>query len=1156
MKNRNLALILVLFSTLMTSYAMGQDQHTAVISLKTERNLPTDLVDESGRKLSFQDLDALFRQTGDLSKLNPIENKFWQNKKYDAIDTALHEQMPTAEDGVVAKAEALGSVPALGLVTIKVMTAKSPQKNYSLTFGLDTHSSLLKAALLRKIGYYQMSPRYYQSIQVKFSDVKSMKNFINEAFCPDNTDDINPSCLFVDPIKRGFITDINESAATLKIHGAYLEAQDANVISFFDGLAPSSGSGPEQGERTFRALLIPFVIGDLGESINRYSINPFAVVGDVARVNYFDADYFSQTSGSDARWILRRMAQLTDADWHDIAEASSLPQQYRPLVESKLKINFRNSMRNFFSKTEFDSLYRLNSIPKLSSINSDDGSVKQGIVTLEKTPGYPQRFSHGPRQSPFESGDFLRFLKVKAQSDTFGWVIDQLVTKVNKAEFQPHVLDQKINGIEVGPSGVRPLVTASVLQGGVQANGARMITTGTFYGSSAPVQMVDTVSIGASIGYGRFAEALSGITSVRGANLSYVRNFTHVRPVTSMKDAAKIKFEEVITNFRIKSIASPLKTGKLSEFLSQLQNNEVFTITDSIAVNGQLSWKTGLSALIGIGSVAPTLGVSADAGTVNLRQIQFTRTDAGLQIFIRNNNQKMFGVGLDVDYYINLLKLQTQTTYSDYKTDIFQLNFNADEVSRLEKLSQDAAKDPTTVISDEDQVKIKANNNLTRILKALILRSNVDPIYQKGIPFEQRDGNIDQYHVDHQLKTKEAKAKFLWLRSSRMKEQHILGIRKEDIPKVVDNVAVQNPTIQIVSNRQGELVGRDKFGFALNLLDGFIQNKFANAPTLSVESQNPSTMPYGQAQWKMVRTDSEFTSPQRTGQLPTVSIIEHVWGGWSLKKPQLDQILQSVKAETDKIEMSSGPILPDEAFYQVKKVDFFRVTSHLSLLPSAVDRIKQLMAVDEIANKVQDESAPIQTVEKQKIKKSLWARLKNVFSSRKRPEDKVVYDKILELVGDGDKQAGYDQCRINQAQAQQQNESTAYVLNTTVYYKGQRYECIEPWIERLIKLSRSFPQNDIVKQNQWMTKVLYVLDEKIPQAYFLNYLGEKNFIYYLDVVGFRSGDEDGDDGEQISKVYGNPGGKDSVYANGLISVLAIKSGILPIELDRSEGSFQ
>ena len=172
MKNTNLALILVLFSTLMTSMAMGQDQHTAVISLKTERNLPTDLVDEEGKNLSFQDLDRIFRQTGDLSKLNPIENKFWQNKKYDAVDATLHAQMPTPEDGVVAKAEAVGSTPALGLLTIKVMTAKSPQKNYSLTFGLDTHSSLLKAALLRKIGYNQMSPRYYQSIQVKFSDTK------------------------------------------------------------------------------------------------------------------------------------------------------------------------------------------------------------------------------------------------------------------------------------------------------------------------------------------------------------------------------------------------------------------------------------------------------------------------------------------------------------------------------------------------------------------------------------------------------------------------------------------------------------------------------------------------------------------------------------------------------------------------------------------------------------------------------------------------------------------------------------------------------------------------------------------------------------------------------------------------------------------------
>ena len=42
--------------------------------------------------------------------------------------------------------------------------------------------------------------------------------------------------------------------------------------------------------------------------------------------------------------------------------------------------------------------------------------VVGGKVMTEKIPGYPQRFSHGERQSPFESGDFMKYLKKNLQT--------------------------------------------------------------------------------------------------------------------------------------------------------------------------------------------------------------------------------------------------------------------------------------------------------------------------------------------------------------------------------------------------------------------------------------------------------------------------------------------------------------------------------------------------------------------------------------------------------------------------------------------------------------------------------------------------------------------------------------------------------------------
>lgn len=1169
MTNMKQIFLLAMASAFLALSAKAQ-QVAVDIPLNTFLKPPTDLVNAEGKPMTSDDIVKAFNQTKDVSNFDPIENNIWQKKRFDAVYVKRVADMPKDDDTVVYDADQFASATRiLGLYSATVSPLKKPEQKFGINFGLTVHASMLRAALLRKLGYFQQSPRYYKQLKMKFKDAKQMHLFIEKAFCPKDITEANIDCLFLDPIERKFITDINEEAATLNVHGAYLEYKDPQVKTLFDGLSPAPlGPNSFEGTRAYRALIIPFVLADLQESINRYSVQVCAVQGGRVAINYFDGDYFKTTDHFDVKWILFQMAKLTDTDWEDIAKASGLPSSLQELVEVKLKYRFKNLMGCFLSKEEVKNNYKLNILPKLSTINSADGYVKNGVVTQEMIPGYPQRFSHGPRQSPFESGDFLRYLKVKTQSTAIDWVVGEMTKKINEKNFPIKVLDQKINGVEVGPKGVRPLVTARYLQGGIQADASRLITTGTFYGSASPVQMVDTITVGAAIGYGRFAEALSGITTQAGANISYVRNFTHVRPVTRMKDAAKVDFDELLTKIKISQIAAPLKNGKISEFLKGLQDGEVFTITDSISTTAQVSWTTGIDALIQLGSIArPTIGISADASGVVLRQIQFTRTDRGLQVFVRNNNQKMFGLGLDLNYFINLLKIRAETKKSDYQTSAFVIDLDVEKIAQVEvlasALAQEEAGEVTgIVISDEDKEKIKENQKMITILKALILRSNVDPLFQKGAALEQRLTDINQYEIQHELKTKEVRTKLLWFRAARLKEQHVLRIRKEGLPPTVNGVAINNQDIEIVTNRKGEMVGRDKFGFALNLLDGFLKELSPNAPALATNVDNPSTMPFGKAQWRMIRTDSEITSPARTGQLPTVASIEHVWGGWSLKPGELNAILDLVKKEADQVNSGQGPLFPAQSLYQVKKVDFFKIVSRLALLPSAIQRIKQLMAVEEInqiapAVETSGEQPEIAIEKKVKMKNHILTRIKNIFKTSKRKEDQVVYKKILELSGDGSSTAGLEECKAEVQQKQNAIGDGGQYMNTTgAYYKGQSYECLDSWMLKLIKLSRSFPKNNLKKQNEWMTEVLFVLDEKIPQAFFLNYLGKEQFVYYVSVTGFRSGDEDGDDGEVLSQIYGTPHAKDAAYANGLISIIGLKSGILPIELDRSEGSFQ
>jgi hypothetical protein len=109
-------------------------------------------------------------------------------------------------------------------------------------------------------------------------------------------------------------------------------------------------------------------------------------------------------------------------------------------------------------------------------------------------------------------------------------------------------------------------------------------------------------------------------------------------------------------------------------------------------------------------------------------------------------------------------------------------------------------------------------------------------------------------------------------------------------------------------------------------------------------------------------------------------------------------------------------------------------------------------------------------------------------------------------------------------------------------------------MDKLMTLAATYPQKDEAEQVRWMTQVLYILDEYIPVAQILNYLGQENFIFTIRINGFRTGDEDADL-EYFSNSVGEPK-KNIDYANGLFQMFANKTGITPVEIDRSLGGFK
>jgi hypothetical protein len=1114
------------------------------IPLNTFTKPPSDLR-LNGKNLSFADMAQMHQQDPEgLSKVNPVENKYWQNKKYPAVDAVLHAKMPKSDTGVSFD-NYIGANRELGIYSVVIRTEAN--EKYVLTLGQQVNSSLLKSALLRKMGYYQESPKYYPKIKVTFPSKEAKETFINTAFCENGPSEAAVDCLSISP----FMTDTNKKEylshsgdLSLYVHGCYLEKMNAEVPSLFDGLTPAStGSLPYfSTSRAFRGLLVPFVVGDLGESLNRVSTQAVEIRDGWANINYGFDYYFDETGASDVQWATRILAGLNDADWDEIIQASQYPESTRQLVKAVVMSRAKNFVDGFIKKSERGIFTA--QIPSLK-YDSKNGYVKKGKVVVESIPGYPQRFSNGDRQSPFESGDFARYMKVKGISSAISIAIDKLEDVVH-ANF-PISLGQNVRGVEVGPQGVRPIGNFSAMNLGLGLNASRTITTGTFYGSTAPIQLVDNIAVTASVGLMHMINEIGGYGISLGGNVAYTRDFTHVRPLNSIKESGQVSLMDINVKSKLKKLGKLLEDGKFKDqagdkpgtdgfvdFMAELRSGEVLLITDSIGAAAQAGASVGLDSLIGFyaGPISPSIGLTAGGAKVLLRQIQITKTDDGLQVFVRNQNTRAFSLAFDVNYFINLLKIKAETVNTDLHTDAFILNYNSEFVAKGDMSGQEGGIDLNA--DEELKAKYEQQKKFGRqaagALRGLIRQSSTDKLFAY-FPFQR-------FSIDHKLNTKTIKTKILWYRATKLNEEHLLTIQKPVINTPEGSTVVNQP-IEIVSYRKGELKGRDLLGFGLEGADG-VSSRYLKefAPTLNQATQNPTQMPFGQAQWRIVKTETEITKG-REGALPMVSTIQHMWGGWSIKAKKLTAILESIKEHIKGTEYDGSELIPDNTFRNLDKIDFYRVTTNLSLMPSGIDKMKSLIVEPETEGLTLD-------------KPTFFGRLLRKIVSikdKRRLEDKAVYNAIISMIGDGD----YNKGRAIYIATCAANTADGYVY--TERLKGTEYECLEPWLKKIIKLSREYGKGSLREQNKWMTEMLFVLEEKIAFSSLLKFLGKENYVFYIEIAGFRSGDENADIGTYMSNILGEPE-KKRPYSNGLMTVISEKSKIISTELDRTQADFQ
>lgn len=1105
------------------------------LPLKSVKKPSSDLIDNSGVPLDVGQAAALAAKGQDLSAMNPAENKMWQNQVYSAV-----EDIPGAYPAGPTGVKFLSEEAALPFTYMsRVQSQENPDLFYRLSLSRYTHTTLMRAALLRKLGYYVPSPKYYRNLRVFFASEEEKKTYLKNA----------QESMISDFDSRGWILENNTKNHSVVFSDAMLEPAVAEYFDVQWGYAPDPNN-PDQlpavqrysRYRAYRALILPFVLVDVPESINRYSPKMGSVLSGHVVLNHPSAESFASCTYEDARWLARRLAQLRTQDFQEIVRAGAFPAELEELVLAKLLYRASNTLELFNLKGQ-----GAWSLPNLN-INSRNGVVKDGKVVQEFVPGYPQRFAHGDRQSPFQDGDLQRYLGIRGTTAVIGTALNHINTLLDALKIE-HLA--KSRGEEISSRIARHIKEKPLEPlyqkveawggpvGGFNLGATRHVTTGTYYGSSAAIQLVDNLSVAARLGYFMALDGVPSISPMGGANVVVMRDYTHVRPLLSIKEGTKVPWTDLIIPSFMSRLSGVLtekdlvasSDGKsmrqpLDAFLSELRDGEVFTITDSVALSvyGQIS--SSLDVLGGVGPMnfMGSVALGVDASRAILRQTSFMRTKEGVQVYIRAQNNKTLGATLDVNYFINVMRARANATAIDLRTDAFVIDYNPEYADLLD-----------TDQADQKFVKdfVATRDNLKPALRALFKSNDPELLYSN---FDHK-----KFEVDHELKTKEFRLKILAMRLNSFTEDHLLKIRYPRNPEAPE-LDPKDEEVTLFSNKKGQLQGRDLLGFAFDWLEGILNKWFAKgrANLAQTDDPNPANTPFGKAYWRMVTTEADLTA--KGPQYPSVSVIQHVWGGWHLDRNRFLKLVNEIQADLKGAPGMSYRLIEPEVFANVTAVDFYRITANLSILPKGLNRIRDLILQPDANGK----PAP-----RASFLAAIYQKLSEANGRKARANDREMFDDVLRMMGNGDYDKGHAAFIQGCMQGEQPGQATTVLSGAWV--NGSNYDCMQPWMERLLNLSASYPK-DKKGQTQWMTSVLYILEEKIPMPQLLKYLGEENYVFFVRVNGFRSGDEDGDL-EYFSNTLGDPK-KNLDYASGLIAMYAKKTRISPIELDRTQGGFR
>jgi hypothetical protein len=484
--------------------------------------------------------------------------------------------------------------------------------------------------------------------------------------------------------------------------------------------------------------------------------------------------------------------------------------------------------------------------------------------------------------------------------------------------------------------------------------------------------------------------------------------------------------------------------GTLKDFLGDVRDNEVYTITDSVVNQVSPQIQIPLTTLAGMGvmdlvgkdlygKIAPAVGVSVTGQWAILKRLMFMRKGDQFTVYDTRMNTRMLGGAANFTAWVELAKVAANKKKGTADTKALMLDLGS--------------------VTDDDKAK---DDKLAADRKHLLM-AIADLMYKNEIGTAEEIA--PPYAIHHKLTGKERSAKVLLWNWANYAETHKVTLTPPADPLHPFDPGEQSRTLY--SARKMNLSGKNPYG-----LMGQVLTKAVGVSGLldSGTNQNPSGTFLGAANWSQVRAESEIT-PGR--EFKPMIILEDYYSGWFLAKDKLLKILDRIQGEVNALNLGS-PIFRKDMFNSTTQLQAYEIRSNIVLYPSGVERLEHF--IFDAKTRQQLLYTMLDWVDPADYRK----RCRSYFSDKKIEPELAEFETIKD------------------------SKIARKTWN----------RCIQPWMRKVMRhVRRAPPRDHKEKYTEWLSSTVYLINRHLDVSRFLNRIGKDNFFLQVRVSGFRKGDE-------------------------------------------------